>query len=129
MLKKVLLLLVSILLMSGIGFCNSSGVFNLGTLTTPNVTSRIQVDSFSNHTFTYVVTGINTNVVLRPEGSVDGTTYFTLDDDLLDTTLTANGTFMDRKASFYAKYVRVRFVSESGGTNASIKVYYMGGEQ
>jgi hypothetical protein len=89
-------------------------------------TDMIDTQLFSCHTIQMVVSNINTNVVLRAEGSLDGTNWFNLDDLDSDLTITSNGTYMMYKPTFVCLYIRINFVSESGGTSAVIDVTYMG---
>ena len=82
------------------------------------------------------VASINTNVVVNVDGSMDGTNFFTV--PLVNTavaslalsanlaTITANGTYL-LQASGKMKYVRLTWVSEAGGTAATLDVVYFGG--
>jgi hypothetical protein len=74
------------------------------------------------HVMQVTVATINTNVVVRMEGSVDGSNWYTLGSE---TTLTANGTY-GIQAEGLAPYVRGNFVSESGGTDAQVTFKYHG---
>lgn len=95
-------------------------------LTAPGNTASEEVIFIKNHTFQVVVASINTNVIVRAEGSLDNTNFFNLADDGADTTITANGTTLMHKPTFSAKFVRLNFVSELGGTTATIDVKYLG---
>lgn len=64
--------------------------------------------------FQITVSNIGTNVVIRAEGSLDGTNYFNLASS--DTTITANGTIKLNFADLPVKYVRGTLVSISTGT-------------
>ena len=89
-------------------------VESLGTLTAAGVSSAIQSGG-SLLTFQVVVSNIGTNVVLRFEGSLDGSNYFNLNAAGSDFTITANGVsgyFLTAPV----KYIRFRLVSLSGGT-------------
>ena len=90
-------------------------------------TSSLNVEKFSNHTFQLVTANISTNAIVRAEGSLDDSNWFNMSDDNSDTTLTTDGTYCMYKANFKTKYIRVNFVSESGATNTTIDVDYMGG--
>ena len=68
-----------------------------------------------NIVFQVTVASISTNVVIRFEGSLDGTNFFNLD-STGDTTLTANGTTGYSVQNTPLKAVRGRLVSISGGT-------------
>jgi len=67
-----------------------------------------------NFVFQIRVSSIGTNVVVRAEGSLDGTNYFNLGSG--DTTITANGTTKLNYSNFPVKYVRGTLVSISTGT-------------
>ena len=90
-------------------------------------TDALLVEQFQNHTFQILTAAIVTNVVVRIEGSLDNTNWFNMDDTGGDTTITSAGTIQFNKKTFKTKYVRVNFVSEAGGTTATIDVKYMGG--
>lgn len=64
--------------------------------------------------FQITVSSIGTNVVVRAEGSLDGTNYFNLGSG--DTTISGNGTSSLNFTDFPVKYVRGKLVSISGGT-------------
>lgn len=87
----------------------------LTSLTSTGVTPSVKVVSES-LTFQITTSGVSTNVVIRMEGSLDDTNFFNLDENELDTTLTANGTFAFALNGTPVKFVRVRLVSISGGT-------------
>jgi hypothetical protein len=94
-------------------------------LTAPGVTISRNVGELSEHVLQYTVAAINTNVVLRAEGSNDGTNFFNLNVDNADITVTANET----NAFVYkgkVNYIRGRFVSEAGGTAATVDFNYTG---
>lgn len=94
-------------------------------LTAPGVTAAILTGRATYHTFQYVVAAINTNVVVRAEGSLDGTSWFNLSASETDVTKTANGQY-GMSYNGVVPQVRFRFVSESGGTAATIDVTYEG---
>ena len=60
---------------------------------------------------------INTNVIVALEGSIDGTNYSKI---IANSTITADGTFHYNVANHPVKYIRPVFVSESGGTAATV---------
>jgi len=95
-------------------------------LTASGTTDGLLVQYIRNHTFQVVVANINTSVTVRCEGSLDGTNYFNLSDAGANTTITSDGTYLFHKYQFSTKYVRFNFVSESGGTSATIDVTYLG---
>lgn len=106
-------------------------------LVVPGVTDEVSVEGAKNHTTSVTVASINTNVLLQVEGSVDGTNYFKLPlEDVVVSglaitsnvaTITANGTYLLYVKDVTIKNIRTNFVSESGGTAATIDVLYLGG--
>jgi hypothetical protein len=97
------------------GYDAAFDVASLGTLTSASA-SAAQEGTGANTTFQLTVSSIGTNVVVRFEGSLDGTSYFNLDQSNTDTTLTANGTYGFALSGCPVKYVRFRVVSISGGS-------------
>jgi len=87
----------------------------LTSLTAAGTTGSIKVNAQA-VTFQVTVSSIGTNVVVRFEGSLDDTNFFNLDQDELDTTITANGTRGFALNGCPVEYVRLRLVSVSGGT-------------
>ena len=63
------------------------------------------------------VASINTNVIIALEGSIDGTNWSKI---IENATITANGTAHYTVANHPVRYVRPVFVSESGGTAATV---------
>ena len=90
-------------------------VADLGSLTAVGVTSS-QATIGVSLCFQIVLSSVGTNAVIRLEGSLDDTNFFNLDQDELDTTLTANGTYGYALNGCPVKFVRVRLVSITGGT-------------
>lgn len=73
--------------------------------------------------FQYVIAGIDTNVVIRIQGSLDNSSWFNVDANDEDVTLTANGTYAATyEGNGEINYIRFLFVSESAGTDTSIAV-------
>lgn len=101
---------------------------DMDQLTAPGVTDEIEILDFNRVSAGIVVATIDTNIVARLEGSMDGTKWFPLaiEDTSItglaisgaNATITANGPFylVSRKCS--ASFARVRWVSETGGTAA-----------
>ena len=87
----------------------------LTSLTAAGTTGSIKVNA-SAVTFQVTVSSIGTNVVVRFEGSLDDTNFFNLDQDELDTTITANGTRGFALNGCPVEYVRLRLVSLTGGS-------------
>ena len=93
--------------------------FYPAALTTAGTTSTCIVSDQDNAGSTNVgfqvtVANIGTNVVVRFEGSLDGTSFFNLGSG--DTTLNANGTTGYSFGNFPLKAVRGRLVSISTGS-------------
>ena len=70
-----------------------------------------------NYSLFVTVASINTNVIIALEGSIDGTNWSKI---IANTTITANGTNHYTVANHPMRYVRPVFVSESGGTAATV---------
>lgn len=96
------------------GYSSQFDVADLGSLSGAGVTSA-QITTGAALTFQVTLAGVGTNVVVRFEGSLDGTNYFNLNATNTDTTLLANGT-----TGYYlmapVSFVRFRLVSITGGT-------------
>lgn len=97
-------------------FSNSPALTAAGLGTTVEVGVN---DLCSTTAYTMIVTvaTINTNVVVRLEGSIDGTNYAPI---IADQTISSNGTTVYSVGDRPVKYIRPRFVSESGGTAAVV---------
>ena len=87
----------------------------LTSLTAAGTTSSVKVNAQA-VTFQVTVSSIGTNVVVRFEGSLDDTNFFNLDQDEVDTTITANGTRGFALNGCPVEYVRLRLVSLTGGS-------------
>jgi len=70
-----------------------------------------------NFTLFVTVASINTNVIIALEGSIDGTNWSKI---IANNTITANGTTHYNLANHPVKFIRPVFVSESGGTAATV---------
>lgn len=92
-------------------------------LTAPGSTQALDVTAFPRVHCQYVIASINTNVVVRLEGSNDGTNWSNLAQGEVDTTRTTNGVFSFITTAPLFR-VRFTFVSESGGTAATIDVRF-----
>jgi hypothetical protein len=87
-------------------------------LTAPGVTADLKLSPYAGpRWFKVVVATIDTNIVVRSE-STDGTTVTA---QTPNTTITANGTYL---IPVYAdnSHVQFNFVSEAGGTAATVDV-------
>ena len=121
--KKIFLLGLMIFLFASV---SNAIVVDLGSLTTPDITVSYNVKQNISHSFASTVASISNNVVMRYEGCLDGTNWFNLTAANTDQTITANGTFLTTYANLPTKWIRAKFVSESGATTATIRVYYAG---
>jgi len=70
-----------------------------------------------NYSLFVTIASINTNVIIALEGSIDGTNWSKV---IANTTITANGTTHYNLANHPLKFIRPIFVSESGGTAATV---------
>jgi hypothetical protein len=70
-----------------------------------------------NFSFFVTVASVNTNVIVALEGSIDGTNWSKI---IANTTITTNGTTHYNLANHPLKFIRPIFVSESGGTAATV---------
>lgn len=89
-------------------------------LTAPGTTATRDARGRTLLTFYLSVAAIDTGIVVRPEGSADGTNWYPLGEDY---TITANGG--DAIVFAYPQPladVRLNWVSESGGTAATLDV-------
>src|SRR3989344_7459857 len=102
-------------------------------LSAPGQTSAFNVSGLKNHTFQVAIASINTNVHLALEGSNDGANFFEIPSGSQANvnvtgmtyasgryTITANGIYRLVAQNESIKHIRLRFVSESGGTSATI---------
>lgn len=92
------------------------------TLSSPGNGNLLQVavnDLFRTRDYTLIVTvsNINTNVVVRLDGSIDGTNFAEI---VAPQTVSSNGTFVYSVSGRPVKWIRPVFVSESGGTAALV---------
>ena len=119
---------ILVILLILIGSVSYAGFAKFTQLTTPNVTTKLLVDSNQDHSILVKVAGITTNVIVRLEGSVDGDNWANMNasDPAVDTTITTDGNYWLTRSNHPTKYIRFRFVSESGGTNATIDAWYGG---
>jgi len=99
---------------------NNRGFYHAyDALTAPatGVALDLQVTAPTYYTLVTTVAGINTNVVSKLEGSIDNTNWTEL---LAGETITSNGTTHRTVSGAAVRYVRPAFVSEAGGTAASV---------
>lgn len=93
-----------------------------GTLTAPasGTSTPVQLGSTintKNYVLFVTVASINTNVVVALNGSIDGTNWSKI---IANQTITADGTTHYNIANHPVRYVQPIFVSESGGTAATV---------
>ena len=104
----------------------SDTIFNTGTaLTAPGDGNTVQVaenDLFSTKAYTLItkVATIDTNVIVRLDGSIDGTNFAPI---IGNTTITANGNSVVSVGDRPVKFIKPVWVSESGGTNAVVTFF------
>jgi hypothetical protein len=97
-------------------------VQNFPELTSPGVTEAVDVLvtnylSTRNYTLIATVSNIDTSVVVRLDGSIDGTNY----GPLISNTITENGTYPYYVNGAPVGFLRGNFLKETGGTNAVVK--------
>jgi hypothetical protein len=95
--------------------------FHPCTLSIPGVTEAYEVYTVNylstrNYTLVVTVQDIDTSVVVRLEGSTDGSNYAAM----ISNTITENGTYAYNVGGFPMRTVRANFLKETGGTNARI---------
>lgn len=104
-----------------VGINNAHVIHNESQLSAPSSTSSRNMNGFNRAFITATVANINTNVVLRIEGSNDNSNWVNLSASDADTTITANGTYGFQYVGC-PQHIRTTFVSESGGTSATVDV-------
>jgi len=99
------------------------------SLATPGDTSTAFDSSLnSNHTITFNITNIDTDVTLRVEGSSDGSSFRNIAADGQDVVYTTNGVYSLSRSNYPVQNLRLIMVSENGGTNVTISnIKYQGG--
>jgi len=95
--------------------------FNPPVLTAPGTTDPFPVwenNLFATSTYSLIVTvsNIDTNVVVRLDGTIDNTNW----GPLISNTITADGTYHYNIVGAPVKQVRGNFLSETGGTAAEV---------
>jgi hypothetical protein len=96
--------------------------FIFSEMTAPSTSEIVDVYTVNylstrNYTMSVTVTNIDTSVVVRLEGTVDGTNF----GPLLSETITENGTYVYNSVGFPMRKLRTNFFRENGGTNAVVK--------
>jgi len=99
-------------------------IFQTDSLTAPGLGTLMEVavnNLFSTRDYTMIITvqNINTNVVVRLDGSIDNVNFAPL---IGDQTILTNGQLIFSVTGRPVKWVRPNFVSESGGTSAVVTI-------
>jgi hypothetical protein len=88
-----------------------------------NLLSEDNKETYRNVLFQYVIAAITTNVVVTLQGSLDNVNWFNLHEDDSNTTKTGNGAYaLMYQGAGEINYIRFYWVSESGGTAATIDI-------
>lgn len=105
-------------------------------LTAAGLTPSTRVRGIKNHTFGVTLANKNTNVIVSVNGSADGTSFgeLTIENTAVAglaitnnrATITANGTYIITVKNTPLHSVKFNFISESGGTAATLDVVYYG---
>jgi hypothetical protein len=95
--------------------------FSPSTLSNPGVTESYEVYtpnylSTRHYTLMVIVTNIDTNVVVRLEGTLNGTDYGAM----ISNTITVDGTYTYNVSGFPMKKIRANFLRSVGGNNARV---------
>ncbi len=111
-------------------YADRGSSYTFTQLTAAGSTGSLKVLGVKSIIFQYVVATINTNVVTRCEGSMDDSNWFNLDFNDVDKTKTANGAYAFRYDGDGAlPYIRFTWVSEAGGTAATLDVIAFGSKE
>jgi len=95
--------------------------FSFPTLTAPGVTDVVDVYTVNylstrNYTLVATVTNINTSVIVRLDGSTDGTNFGAMISNIIK----ENGTYTYNVSGFPMRKLRASFFHETGGTDAEV---------
>ena len=128
---KKFLIIAFLLLSTGVFAANIQVSKTFDQLVATGSTTAIDISGVRYHTIMYKITDIATNVVVRPEVSLDGVVWARMNTSNADTTieaadLSATGGYMDEKTGFVANQFRVTYVSESGTGVPSVDIKYLG---
>jgi len=107
-------------LMEGIEMAQTTFV----QLTAPGNTVAVSGSAINKHVFQITLAAKNTSVDVNIEGSIDGTNWFKIKSS--DIQYTANGTYYIEAHDLQVTFIRFDFVSEVGGTAATLDVIYLG---
>lgn len=102
-------------------YMETGETLTLATLSAPGNSDILHTAGCGSFKIQYTIASIDTNVVLRVEGSLDNSNWFNLDFDGQDVTETADGTdSFQYDCDGDLPWARLKFVSESGGIAATI---------
>jgi hypothetical protein len=95
--------------------------FSPDTLCIPGITEEYETYtanylSTRNYTLIAIVQDIDTSVVVRLDGSLDGVNFGAM----ISNTITENGTYAYNVSGFPMRKVRANFLKETGGNNARV---------
>jgi len=109
---------------------------DFAAISAPADGTAVDTRNLLNHTFAVTVAAINTNVIVGVSGSPDGTNYAecTLQNTAVANlaitanraTITANGTYLLQVSGKFESML-LDWISETGGTAATVAVKYVGG--
>lgn len=100
----------------------NSITFTETQLTAPGTTTARQLTKYRDVAWSVKVASINTSVTIRFEGSMNNVDWFNLEENNNDILLSSDGTSYYQRTNCNVEYVRFNFVSEIGGTAATINV-------
>ena len=105
-----------------LGYFQDTIFLNESTLTAPASGTVLQVSQnnfFATKDYTLIVTvaNKNTNVIVRLDGSIDGTNYAPI---IAEQTITVNGSYSYSVSGRPVKFVKAVWVSEAGVTDATV---------
>ena len=105
-----------------LGYFQDTIFLNESTLTAPGSGTALQVSqnnffATKDYTLIVTVTDKNTNVIVRLDGSIDGTNYAPI---IAEQTITVNGSYSYSVSGIPVKFVKAVWVSEAGGTDATV---------
>jgi len=112
-------------------YAQSNSIIDLGQIAAAgeNSSSVFLIDSadpgkaFKTVLFQIVIAAITTSLVVRLQGSLDNENWFNASEEDGDCTYTANGAYAIRyDGKGEIRYIRLYFVSETGGTDATIDI-------
>jgi hypothetical protein len=103
------------------------GPITFAQLTAPGSTVVTNVVPYKNFSWVVKVGSINTNVIVQVDGSHNNTDFYNLAGIGLTTTIIANGVYEIAIMNAATAYTRLTFISEDGGTDATLDCTLMAG--